>query len=319
MSDRRKDMVFAALLGATCVTEAEDKTTLLVEMLMPGSGEEEHLERFGKGAEFMRLSGSTQGEVLFRWMAQAGLHACPERGWASVGAEVRLFFDVIAAILGALRPLLDPEPAAHKTVIAPVDEAPDTVMTERIGGRFERTYGFDTRGVVVTPAVSSPATVGEMFRGEGLLSEGAQSAIRAQDYPHGPPRGLMPTADEMARMAPEDRRRYIHLDPRFQEVKFPSKAPPVDSFVRETLETPFGTAQVLVPQGLSAPQQGREDGPGAADPASGLPASSEGHDETKPAADQSLIPLDRPPAGDAGETSPSAPASPPTSRRKGKQ
>jgi hypothetical protein len=297
---KRRRSVMAAVMTATWLSSIEGED--LTHAILPGLSEDEIIDKMVLAADFMRLANSGQGEVLYRWMAQAGMHAFPEHGWTETGELVRLWFDCTASILATLRPILDP-PEGAPVVTPPAHRPkPSELIGERGGQIGARTYpGMSMAGVVVhrPGAPASTGTVGEM-----LSAEGRRMPLPTQ-------RGEMPTPEEMAEMSVEERRRYIALDPRFADPAIVTKAPPIDDFERVAVSTAYGPTEILVPRGRDAPQRDQEAGPGAADPAPGLLHSPEGHGE------QTLSPP--PPNGDAegggaGDHQPGV-ASPPPKRK----
>ena len=270
---KRRRSVMAAVMTATWLSSIEGED--LTHAILPGLSEDEIIDKMVTAADFMRLANSGQGEVLYRWMAQASMHAFPEHGWTETGELVRLWFDCTASILATLRPILDPPEGAPVVTPPPYRPKPSDLIGEREGQIGARTYGgMSTAGVVVhRPGAPASATVGEMFAGEG------------RRMPQPTQRAEMPSPEEMAAMSVDERRRYIALDPRFADPAIVTKAPPIDGFERVDVSTLYGPAQILVPRGQTDAHQqvDREAGPGAADPAPGLLASSEGPDDRSPA------------------------------------
>jgi hypothetical protein len=268
----RQQIVTAAMTGATWLagTQAADDEPFL-DPIFAGVDELEQRRRIERAADMLAMIGSSSGEIMFRWMHQAGYHHVPVEAWAHWRRlhPLKLWFELMAALLTTLRPVMEgPPPPAHQVVTPPSQPNDDNVYTERVGQQFERVYdrGMTTAGVVVAfppAAPGGPQTVGEMFRGEGRrLPQAAIDAMRADAMAKEGERA-MPTSAEMAAMSVEERRAYIHLDPRFGGGArgIETQAPPIDSYQRETVQTLHGPATVYVPRTGPRPPMGTVEGP----------------------------------------------------------
>jgi hypothetical protein len=225
-------------------------------------------EVFTHAVGFVKLAGGASGEPVYRWMAMKRLHAMPVDGFAKLDAEARLFFEGFAATVTALLPLVMPDPKRAPVIPPSVVVPPQDRIGQRAARFDERVGEREGRGPMSTAEVKvyvPPERVKETVA-TMMAAEGRRIVGRKQP-------DAMPTPEEMASMPPEQRRAYLHLDPRFADPAIVTSAPSMDGFRETTVRTPYGEGTVLVPPDASdAPHRMRgEDGEGDAQASLSLP------------------------------------------------